>query len=152
MPDSFVELRTIKNIDKLIDTGNENAILSMAIAGTAQAKLFAPVNKQVGIGGQLRNSIQYITGTGKKDGLNDSGGDKATGQLTESLRRYEAAIGATAEYATYVEYGTRFMAPQVYLRSSMAILAGDSVDLIRNKMNQEFAKGALKYGQSRVKF
>lgn len=144
---SEVTFTTIRNKDRLIDTGNEQAILALAIAGTSQAKLLAPVDK-----GQLRNSIQWITGTGQSGGENDSSGEVSRRSLTARLRRYEAAIGATANYAIYVEFGTRFQSPQVYLRSSLAILAGVAAEVVRQKMDEEWKKGPLKYGQERVKF
>jgi hypothetical protein len=150
--DSEVLVTTIRNTTAMIDTGTESGILALSILGASQAKALAPVNKKVGVGGQLRNSIQYITGTGKKGGKNDSPGDQSDGSLAVSLRRYEAAIGATANYATYVEFGTRFQAPQVYLRSSLALMAGVSANIITAKMNAEFAKGPLRYGQKRTRF
>lgn len=138
---------SIRDMSKLVNVGNENAILALALSGTSQAKLLAPVKD-----GLLRNSIQYIAGTGKRGGLNDSGGDIATTSLSARLRRWEAAIGATAEYAVYVEFGTRFQSPQVYLRSSLAILAGVATSVVKEKMDEEFKLGPLKYGQERTKF
>lgn len=150
--DTEVIVQTIKNVSKLVNTGNENSLLTLSVLGASQAKTLAPVNKKVGVGGQLRNSIQYVTGTGKSGGLNDNPGDSASGSLSVSLRRYEAAIGATALYAPYQEFGTRYIPPQPFLRPSMALIAGESAKVVKAKMDYEFAKGPLKYGQSRVKF
>jgi hypothetical protein len=152
MSESSVVFETIKNITNMIDTGTEKGVLTLAIRGASQAKLLAPVNKIKGIGGQLQNSIQYVTGTGFKGGLNDSPGDNADKTLTEPLKSNEAAIGATADYAGYVEYGTRNQAPQVYMRSSLALIAGVAPSVVKEKMDAEFKLGKLKYGQTRTKF
>ena len=137
----------IRDMSRLLNVGTEQAVLTLAIAGATQAKRFAPVDK-----GQLRNSIQWVTGTGQAGGQNDSSGSTAGGKLSAQLRRYEAAVGATASYAIYVEFGTRFQSPQVYLRSSLALLAGVTAKIVKEKMDKEFKLGPLKYGQERVKF
>ena len=144
---SFVIVETIRNISKMVNVGTEKGILALAITGVSQAKALAPVDN-----GQLRNSLQYVTGTGLSGGLNDSPGDKAPSKLIEQVRRFEAAIGSNVEYAPYVEFGTRYQAPQVYLRASLAILRGDAPKLVKAKMDYEFKKGKLVYGKARVKF
>ena len=154
MKDSEVIVTTIKNVTQMINTGNENAILAMAIRGTTEAKLAAAKDK-----GELANSVQYVTGKGFSGGFNDQSGGLRSDQhqtadekLTVSLKSDEAAIGATSKHAPWLEFGTRYQAPQVFLRSSLALIAGESVELVKAKMKYEFAKGPLKYGQSRVKF
>jgi len=144
---SKVVFTKIRNMSKLLDVGTGNAVLALGIAGAGYAKLLAPVKD-----GMLRNSIQYITGTGKTGGLNDSEGDTASGILSAALRRYESAVGASASYATYVEYGTRFQAPQVFLRASLLLLAGVAASVVKKKMDDEFEMGVLKYGQQRTEF
>jgi hypothetical protein len=151
MSESSVVFETIKNITNMIDTGTEKGVLTLAIRGASQAKLLAPINKIKGIGGQLRNSIQYVTGTGFKGGLNDDIGDKAEKTLTEPLKSNEAAIGATVDYAVYVEYGTRNQAPQVYMRSSLALIAGEAPDVVKEKMDAEIKIWETKYGKTRTK-
>lgn len=131
----------IRDTDKLVHTGNNNSLLELAIKGTAQAKLLAPVDL-----GQLRNSIQYRTGAGKTGGATELENELPTAQKDTAL------VGTPVEYGVYQEFGTRNVAPQPYLRPSIAILAGESPAVVKAKTNEEFEKGPLKYGVERVKF
>jgi hypothetical protein len=147
---SSVTFTGIRDISRLIKNGGDNALLTLAIGGTNYSKLLAPVAKIDG--GQLRNSVNFKVYTGEKGGLNDSSGLTADKELTETLKTGEAAVGATAEYAGWVEFGTRKMAPQSYLRAGLALIAGQSPKVVKEKMDAEFKLGKLKYGQERVKF
>ena len=144
MKDSEVIVETVKNVSKMIDTGNQNAILALAIRGASEAKLAAPKDTVL-----LANSIQYITGTGHKGGLNDQSGDKAEGLLSVSLRKYEAAIGATALYAPYQEFGTRYQHPQLFLRPSLQSIAGKTNEVVQDWMEKELKAWEFKYGKER---
>jgi len=151
MADSEVVVSTIKNITKLIETGDKESLLSLAIRGASQAKLLANFSKGYQTG-QTKNSIQVLTGYDARYGMNDSGGLAAEKELAVPLKKNEAAVGATTAHAIYPEFGTRKQAPQPYLRPSMALVAGEAERVVEAKMKYEFAKGPLKYGQSRVKF
>lgn len=151
MADSEVIVSTIKNVSKLIETGDKESLLSLAIRGASQAKLLANFSKGYQTG-QTKNSIQVLTGYGFRSGLNDSGGKPAEKEIDVPLRKNEAAVGATTAHAIYPEFGTRKQAPEPYLRPSLALVAGEAEAVIAAKMKYEFAKGPLKYGQSRVKF
>ena len=65
------------------DKANQKALLKSAIIVHAQAVALAPVNKTVGLGGQLKASI------------------------TRALTKDNAVVGTNVEYAPYVEFGTR---------------------------------------------
>lgn len=146
-----VIFKGIKRITKMIDTGNENSLLELAIQGASQAKLLADFSQGFQTG-QTRNSIQWITGVGKTGGLNDSPKKQADDKISVSLKNNQAAVGATTEHAVYLEFGTRKMAPQPFIRPSLAIIAGDSVKIVAEKMDAEIKKGPLKYGQVRETF
>jgi HK97 gp10 family phage protein len=149
MADSTVEFRSIKGISKLLKNGNDNILLTLAIAGSSQAKLLSPVAEKDG--GMLRNSINYRSSGGEKGGLNDSKGTNASNYLSEIPKDGEAFVGATAEYGGWVEFGTRKMAPQAYLRPSIALVSGQAPKVVKEKMDAEFKKGPL-YGEERIKF
>jgi HK97 gp10 family phage protein len=143
---STVEFTGIKEISRLVAEGTNQGLQALAILGTSHAKLLAPFDL-----GQLRNSIQYRLANNRSGGLNDSQGEHAD----ESLRTPSAGtavVGATANYAVYQEFGTRYIPPQPFLRPSLALLAGDTPEVVKEKMNAEFKLGPLKYGQARETF
>lgn len=144
---SEVVFSTIRDKVKLVQNGNDNSILALAVAGATQSKFLAPVQE-----GQLRNGIQWVVYNGQKGGLNDSAGKKAETELVVSLKKGEAAVGGTTGHDPYVEFGTKYMAPQPHHRPSLALVAGQAPKVVKEKMDEEFKKGPLKYGQSRVKF
>ncbi len=148
---SKVVFTSIKHTTELVNTGNENSLLALAISGASQAKLLADFSQGYQTG-QTRNSIQFETGTGKEGGFNDSEGKAAEKQLSINLKKDEAAVGATTGHASYVEFGTRKQAPQPFLRPSIALIAGQAKAVIAKKMQAEFDKGPLKYGQKRETF
>lgn len=147
---SEIVFEGIRDITKLLDVANNNALLELAERGVSQAKAFADFNKGYQTG-QTRNSIQYKLANGKEGGFNDGTGKKAVTKL-DTPRKGEAIVGATTEHAVYVEFGTRKMAPQPFLRPSLAIIAGDAPDVVAKKTIAEFKLGALKHGTERVKF
>ncbi len=60
-----------------------------------------------------------------------------TGRLRDSIRisrarRGEAIVEATAPYAGYVEYGTRYMKPRPYMRPA----AAEAVEKLREKLRE----------------
>ena len=149
--DSRVIVTTIQNTSKMVATGTEQGILALSIEGSSQAKVLANFSQGYQTG-RTRNSIQFQTGAGRSGGFNDGDGENAGRRLEIGIRPFEAVVGATTDYATYVEFGTRNMAPQPFLRPSLALLAGQTPKIVAAKMTYEFNKGALKYGQKRVTF
>jgi len=146
-----VEFKKVKGLDKIIDKSIDVGILETCIKITAEAKSLAPVNKQIGTGGRLRNSIMYKTNI-KDGGLNDSGGERADRPLDIQPKQLEGYIGANLEYAIYQEYGTRRMRPQPFLRpAGLIVKSGNQADVIR-KIEEETAKGVLQAGQTRETF
>jgi len=121
-----------------------------------QAKPLAPVDE-----GQLANSIQFVTGTGKKGGLNDnsqngrkkgSGNSESFDEINIPLTKKEAAFGATAKHAVPQEFGTKFMAPQPYARPAIAITKGAKITEIIKAIDREVKNGILKGNKKRETF
>jgi HK97 gp10 family phage protein len=147
MADSEVVFTGIAQTTRMLDEGTKFALRALAIIGATQAKRLQKPDT-----GQLRNSIQWVIANGQRGGLNDSGSDSsAEGKLSTPLKG-SAFVGATADYAVYQEFGTRYIAPRPFLRPSLALLAGDTQKVVKDKMDAEFKLGPLKYGQERIKF
>jgi len=123
-------------------------ITETCIQVTAQAKLLAPVNKEVGVGGQLRNSIMWKLANGKNGGLDDSGGDKSENKLSVTPPKGSGYVGANTDYATFVEYGTRNMDAQPYLRPAAEIVTkgAGAAESVKKIMNDEMTK-AIRAGK-----
>ena len=82
--------------------GNMRGILETCINVTRRAKLRAPVDTA-----RLRNSISYKTFERNKNN------DKPTSLVPT---QFEGYVGTNVDYAIYQEFGTRFQAPQSFLR------------------------------------
>ena len=131
-----------------VEKGNERGLLKSAIFVTSQAKRLAPVNKQKGIGGQLKNSIMYkVSGEGR-GGFNNRKGDKAVKQLEVRPNENEAYVGSNLDYAIYQEFGTRKMRAQPFLRPAGELL---NVDIVV-KANREEMKKHLRQGKRVIRF
>ena len=90
---------------KALENANEAGLIAVAIDVQGQAKLLTPVDT-----GRLRQSISYATSTRRpirKDGV------------TTPPKKGEAIIGTSVEYAPHVEYGTRRMRSQSFLRKAV---------------------------------
>lgn len=125
---------------KGVDLGNQAALENIVVEVVNQAKILVPVNF-----GQLRNTIM-----GEVENLEygHDGGDK----IKESPKKGEAYVGSAASYAAYQEFGTKYMAPQPYLRPAISLASGQSSQSVMNKIMIEEMLGALKEGQKRVNF
>jgi HK97 gp10 family phage protein len=88
----------------------EDAVKKAALKLEGEAKRLCPVDT-----GRLRNSIE-----------------------TQRIDRYTYGVGTGVEYAPYVEFGTRKMRAQPYLRPAM--------EIVRDSLNA----GWLKFGFSSV--
>lgn len=119
------------------------AVTAIAIKVTSQAKDLAPVDD-----GLLRNSLMWKTSK-------ESGGLSEGQPLTDAVGAdNEAIVGSTVKYAIYQEFGTRFMAPQPFLRPAAALIGGASAADIIKKIADEEMKGTLRETpvEQRIKF
>lgn len=128
------EILTNPAVLQVIQDGLEKGILEICARVRTEASSIAPTNKK-GNGGRLRKSIIYNTRlakTGSLDGVPDSG-------------FMEGYVGSNVHYAPYVEFGTRKMPPQPYLRPAIAIyaLGQKAADVLKQKQ-EENARGELK--------
>ena len=133
--------------DKFIQEITNGSADIMAARCAAQAKLLCTVDK-----GQLRNSVMSRSRI-KEGGFNDKPKEKAPAdaKITPEPNDLEAYVGTNLFYAEYVEYGTRYMAPQPFLRpAKMLIMREKTKDEIKAMVNSERAMGKLKKGQKRV--
>lgn len=127
------------------EEGLKKAILETAVQVHANAVSDAPVNKKVGIGGALRNSIMWRTSWEGDGGFNSQPGDKADERLSERPGELEAVVGTNVDYGVYQEFGTRFMPAQPFLRSAGDAVRGATAGEIAKKwgpekMKEEFQK------------
>jgi HK97 gp10 family phage protein len=107
----------------LVDPINEKGILKGCIKLASQMKTLAPVDK-----GRLRNSIQWKTSLGE-GGINDNSGDQESEKIDESPSSEYGYAGATANYAIYVEKGTKNTHAQPFAEPSVALVFnGASID------------------------
>lgn len=141
-------IKVIKHGDAkaAVREGTKAGMIDCAIKVVSQAKAITPVQK-----GRLRNSIMWKS-SDKEGGLNNGGGAKAPA-LDSKAGDMEVLVGSNVEYSTYQEFGTRYMAPQPFLRPSIAIHGhGKDAAETMKKRAQEVMKGKLEEGQDRVKF
>jgi len=106
----------------------------------AEAVQNAPVDQ-----GRLRNSIMWAKSWGDdafnfpdSDGFNSQSGDSAPGSAKiEPGNGLEGYVGSGLEYATYQEFGTRYMPAQPYLRPAGDTVRGKSAGEIAKKWGPE---------------
>lgn len=129
----------------LVNKVTNQASLGLAAKITAQAKALCPVDE-----GRLRNGIMWKTDDAE-GGFNDQSGDLASEKINVVPKEYEAYVGTRVRYAPYVEFGTRRMRPQPYLRPSILIYARNvgRAEVVR-MIQAEMAMGKLVKGQKRV--
>ncbi|MCP4585641.1 HK97-gp10 family putative phage morphogenesis protein [Pseudoalteromonas sp.] len=138
------------NILDVLDEATIESTLQVAIEAAANAKSLCPVAEING--GRLRNSIMWKTKT-EEGGLNEDEGSKAPYKVDENPRSdKEAIVGFNLDYGIYQEFGTRYMAPQPFLRPSMAIARGANVKEIIKKVQEEKLRGTLKDTKIRESF
>lgn len=126
--------------------GTKAGMIECAVKVVGLAKSTAPV-----LNGRLKNSIMWKS-SDKEGGLNNGGGAKAPA-LDSKAGDMEVLVGSNVEYSTYQEFGTRYMAPQPFLRPAIAIHGhGKDAAETMKKRAQEVMKGKLEEGQDRVKF
>ena len=81
------------------------------------------------------------------------GGGRLKGSIDYRIEGDTGYVGSPVEYAIYQEFGTRYMAPQPFLRPAIAkVVYNQSTQTVLAKRAEEVAKGKLAKGQERVKF
>ena len=137
------EVKLYGNPIKDVDLGNTKALTELAATITAQAKSLAPVDL-----GELKNSIMYKVGS-TEGGFNDSSGESSSLPLTGNAGKEEAFVGTNSDHAVYQEFGTRKMYPQPYLRPAVALVEGQSLEIIKEQIDKAIDSG-LKAGGNLV--
>lgn len=133
-----------------VEAGMIAANVEIATRVTAQTKVLAPVAQKYG--GTLRNAYMWKAYK-EEGGFNDQSGIAARKKISLKPTKFQAYVGAALDYAVYQEFGTRKMAPQPHLRPAIALVVkGQDVKSVIRKIQQEKMLGALKKGQTRVRF
>jgi len=122
------------------ESGIRAAIVQTMVNVRGQAVALAPVDK-----GQLRNSIMWRKGWesdvfnfSREGGLNEAGGgEQATAKIGIQPSGNEGVVGTGLEYATYQEFGTRFMPAQPYMRPAADAVRGASASQIAKKWGKD---------------
>ena len=96
---------TLKGSTDSVTLGNIELVMRV----TAQAKTLCPVRK-----GQLRGSLMW-----KVPGF--EGGHEEGNVIEQNPGKGDGLVGTATEYAAYVEFGTRYMDAQPYLRPAVTI-------------------------------
>lgn len=94
--------------------GTADGLIKTAIKVTTQAKILADFEKGYQTG-ELKGSIMWKS-TDKSGGFTK--GDK----LVSKPSKTAVIVGSGVEHATYIEFGTRKMAAQPYLRPAVDIV------------------------------
>ena len=148
-----VEIITYSGTKRALDFGTNGGITKTCILVVSQATALAPVNKKEGVGGQLKNSIMWKLANGRTGGFNDSEGDTATKKITPTPEAGSAYVGSALDYATYQEFGTRYMAPQPFLRPAISLVYGRDKNKVMEEIRKETERGPLgKEGERRETF
>ena len=138
-----------KDMAKVFELATQAGVLEACIRATTEAKTLSPV-AQIN-GGRLRNSIMYKM-QDKKGGFNNSGGEKASKEITPEPQKLEGYVGSNLEYAVYQEFGTRKMRPQPFLRPAILFVQKGNVQDVIKRIKEETERGILKAGQKRETF
>ncbi len=135
-----------------VKTATDKTNLEMGMRVMGQAKLLAPVNKKIGEGGRLRNSISVTSRHAEHKGFNDSPGDRADNKLsTQGLTEGDVYVGCNLDYAVHQEYGTMRMAAQPFLRPSVDIeVKGESIQSVMKRYSDEQMRKELAMRQEDI--
>ena len=120
--------------------GNQDSILNTLVKVTAQAKSLADFEKGYQTG-QTRNGIMWKV-PGQTGGLNDGSGKPNLDEVSVVPKENEGYVGVNNDHASYVEFGTRNMASQPYLRPAVDIVVNGSSykDSIRKIMIEQMER------------
>ena len=121
-------------------SGLRAVIVQTMVRVRGQAVALAPTDT-----GQLRNSIMWRKGWGsdvfsfpQEGGLNEYGRDKqASAKVTANVSGDEGVVGSGLEYATYQEFGTRFMPAKPFMRIAADEVRGATAAQLANKWGPE---------------
>ena len=139
-----VEIYKKQGLEKALENATMKGILTACINIVTNAKTITPVDE-----GRLRNSIMYKT-QGKKGGFNNSGGEKASKEITPEPQKLEGYVGSNLEYAVYQEFGTRKMRPQSFLRPAIEFVRTGNKDEILKRMREEAEKEISRLNKKKV--
>lgn len=135
-----VEIIIYGDINKGAKESVENANIELLIRVTAQAKALCPVKS-----GILRSSIMW-----KVPG--QEGGHEKGLKVSEKVGEGEGLVGTATEYAQYVEFGTRYMDAQAYLRPAVLLeVFGPRGQNTMKKETVEAIKKSLNLGKRNLK-
>ena len=137
-----MSVKVIKNGDAIkgVSGGTNGSILETVVKVTAQAKAFADFEKGYQTG-QTRNGIMWKV-QGQEGGLNDGNGNPNPDAISPSPKEYEGFVGVNNDHASYVEFGTRNMESQPYLRPAVDVVVNGTEykDAIRKIMIEQMEK------------
>ena len=100
----------------IVDPVNAKGVLKGCIKLVNQMKMLAPVDK-----GRLRNSGQWKTILGE-GGINDQSGEQESERIDESPSSESGYAGMTADYAIYVDKGTKNTHAQPFAEPSVQLV------------------------------
>lgn len=123
------------------------SVYELGLMVESQAKLLAPVNY-----GYLAASIttqSYDKGTKPENPNRYKGRDhppigkrpineQSIEVISKPRSKKEVHVGTVVEYAPYVEYGTRKMRAQPYLRPSLDLVRGKTLTVVKTEFGYEF--------------
>ena len=136
-----MSVEIIKYGDSLKGSSNciDKSVLATCIKVNTQAKALADFAKGYQTG-QLRNSLTYKT-------LIVNGGE----ELSVEPKQHEGFVGSASDHSVYVEFGTRNMDAQPYLRPAVDVVTkgADAESSITKIMNSEMTK-AIRAGKKVV--
>lgn len=135
-----------KGVANGIDMGN----IEICSKVLAQAKVLAPVADK--FGGTLRNSGMWRTDK-DEGGFNDKSGVQADKRLETKPGKFQGIVGFSVDYSPYVEFGTRKMVSQPYLRPAidLVVKAQSAKEVIAKLQREEMAE-ALRKGVKVARF
>ncbi len=96
---------TDKNMQHVLDRASEKALRKIGIVIAGQSILMVPVQT-----GRLRGSITYATARERTDAKIKGDG------VSQPKDKDTVHIGSNVEYSNYVEFGTKYMGAQPFLR------------------------------------
>lgn len=129
--------------DDAMLAASRKGLTQAALAIEGQAVRLCPVGQYPTgsgrVGGRLRGSITYAVRGGRS---NPTGEAKQGDGVSEPNEDYVAHVGTNVEYAPYVEYGTRRMGAQPYLRPAMDITRSAASALYGQAISEELKRRA----------
>jgi HK97 gp10 family phage protein len=116
----------------------DRALPTIGLFVQGEAMLRAPVGKYPKgsgrVGGRLRGSLTYATTRGQSNTRTPA---TPTDSVKRPYDRETVHIGTNVEYAPYVEYGTRRMKAQPYLRPAMDDNRDRILELYQREVHRE---------------